>query len=67
MVQKSDDLLTPDEVCVLVGGITQKTLCSWNKNHRHRAILAPIHFSAKVVRYERRNVDAFINKCRSQY
>lgn len=59
MSEKPDDLLTPDEVCQKLG-ITQKTLCEWNIKHRHRAILAPIRFSAKVVRYERRNVDAFI-------
>ncbi|WP_407575383.1 DNA-binding protein [Raoultella terrigena] len=62
-----DDLLTPDEVCKLLGGITQKTLCAWNIHHRHRATLAPIRFSAKVVRYECRNVKAFIDKCRSRY
>lgn len=66
MSEKPDDLLTPDEVCQKLG-ITQKTLCEWNIKHRHRAILAPIRFSAKVVRYERRNVDSFIQKCRSQY
>ncbi|SXF83154.1 Uncharacterised protein [Klebsiella variicola] len=66
MAELPDDLLTPDEVCGKLG-ITQKTLCLWNTKHRHRAILAPIKFSAKVVRYERRNVEAFIQKCRSQY
>ncbi|EDQ2834611.1 DNA-binding protein [Salmonella enterica subsp. enterica] len=60
-------LLAPDEVCKLLGGITQKTLFAWNINHRHRATLAPIQFSTKVVRYERRSVKAFIDKCRSWY
>ena len=60
MSEKPDDLLTPDEVCQKLG-ITQNTLCEWNMKHRHRAILAPIRFSAKVVRYERRNVAASIN------
>ncbi|HEO9146123.1 TPA: helix-turn-helix domain-containing protein [Enterobacter asburiae] len=66
MTGQPDDLLTPDEVCGMLG-ITQKTLCDWNIKHRHRTVLAPIRFSAKVVRYERRSVDAFIQKCRSQY
>ncbi len=66
MAEQPDDLLTPDEVCEKLG-ITQKTLCLWNTTHRHRATLAPIKFSSKVVRYERRNVEAFIQKCRSQF
>ncbi len=64
--EPDSELLTPDEVCKRLG-ITQKTLCDWNINHRHRDILAPIRFTSKVVRYERCNVDAFIQKCRSQY
>ncbi|MGV4115337.1 helix-turn-helix transcriptional regulator [Citrobacter freundii] len=66
MIEQPDDLLTPEEVCQKLG-ITQKTLCKWNTEHRHRSTLAPVKFSAKVVRYERRNVEAFIQKCRSQY
>ncbi|EPS5440266.1 helix-turn-helix domain-containing protein [Serratia marcescens] len=61
------DLLTPEEVCKLIGGVTTKTLRDWNNNHRHRQILAPIRFTHKVVRYERKNVLAFIAKCRSSY
>ncbi|BCZ42691.1 hypothetical protein SMGES_40170 [Serratia marcescens] len=61
------DLLTPEEVCKLIGGVTTKTLRDWNKNHRHRQILAPIRFTHKLVRYERKNVLAFIAKCRSTY
>ncbi len=61
-----DDLLTPDEVCEILR-ITQKTLCEWNNTHRHRQLLAPIRFSAKIVRYERCNLKAFIDKCRSHY
>ncbi|BEB33661.1 hypothetical protein VEE40_09370 [Escherichia coli] len=26
-----------------------------------------VKFSAKIVRYERRSIEAFIQKCRSQY
>lgn len=66
MPVQTNDLLTPDDVCAILG-ITQKTLCGWNIHHRHREVLAPIKFSSKVVRYERRNVDAFIEKCRSKY
>ncbi|CDG47481.1 hypothetical protein SCTVLC_0727 [Serratia symbiotica SCt-VLC] len=51
----------------MLRGITQKTLCDWNINHRHKKILAPIRFTSKVVRYERQNVQAFIQKCRSEY
>lgn len=61
------DLLTPEEVCKLIGGVTTKTLRDWNKNHRHRQTLAPIRFTHKLVRYERKNVMAFIAKCRSVY
>ncbi|ARF49142.1 helix-turn-helix transcriptional regulator [Pantoea stewartii] len=67
MSEQSDELLTPAEVCKMLGGITQKTLCDWNINHRHKKILAPIRFTSKVVRYERQNVQAFIQKCRSEY
>lgn len=67
MSEQPDDLLTPAEVCKMIGGITQKTLCDWNTNHRHKKTLAPIRFTAKVVRYERKNVQAFIQKCRSDY
>ncbi|WP_071846573.1 MULTISPECIES: MerR family transcriptional regulator [Serratia] len=61
------DLLTPEEVCKLIGGVTTKTLRAWNITHRHRKILAPIRFTHKVVRYERQNVLDFIAKCRSAY
>ncbi len=54
-------MLTPEEVCALIGGITTKTLCDWNNHHRHRKeILAPIKFTSKVVRYE-------YKKCKSFY
>jgi hypothetical protein len=61
------DLLTPEEVCKLIGGVTTKTLRDWNINHRHRETLAPIRFTHKLVRYERQNVLAFIAKCKSAY
>ncbi len=64
---KDDDLLTPEQVCTLLGGITQKTLADWNNHHRHKKILAPIRFTNKVVRYEYKNVIAFKEKCRSMY
>ncbi|EAV7503853.1 helix-turn-helix domain-containing protein [Kluyvera ascorbata] len=66
MSESDNDLLTPDEVCEILR-ITQKTLCEWNNTHRHRQLLAPIRFSAKVVRYERRSLKAFIDKCRSRF
>ncbi|WP_273803569.1 hypothetical protein [Providencia rettgeri] len=62
-----DDLLSIQEVCVLIGGISPKTLADWNNNHKHRKILAPICFTEKVVRYEYKNVKAFIEKCRKVY
>lgn len=62
---KDNDMLTPEEVCALVGGISTKTLCDWNNKHRYRKILAPIKFTNKVVRYEYKNVKAFIEKCRA--
>lgn len=65
--ESNNDLLTPEEVCKLLGGITQKTLRDWNNHHRHRNTLAPIRFTSKVVRYERKNIAAFIEKCRSTY
>ena len=40
MTEQPDDLLTPGEVCQKLG-ITQKTLCKWNTEHRHRSTLAP--------------------------
>jgi hypothetical protein len=65
--EHDDDLLTPEQVCEILGGITTKTLRDWNINHRHRKILAPIRFTHKFVRYERKNVLAFKEKCRSTY
>lgn len=65
--QKDESLLTPEQVCEMMGGITTKTLREWNSKHRHRKTLAPIRFTHKLVRYERANVIAFINKCRSEY
>ncbi|MDD9338552.1 MAG: hypothetical protein PV362_02590 [Providencia heimbachae] len=62
-----DDLLSIEDVCELIGGISPKTLADWNNNHRHRATLAPIRFTSKMVRYEYKNVKAFIEKCRSVY
>ncbi|CDG20650.1 conserved protein of unknown function [Xenorhabdus poinarii G6] len=64
---KEDDLLTPEEVCKLLGGITPKTLADWNNKHRHKKILAPIRYTNKVVRYEYKNVIAFREKCRAVY
>lgn len=64
---QDDDLLTIPEVCQLIGGISSKTLSDWNNNHRHKEILAPICFTEKVVRYEYKNVKAFIEKCRKVY
>ncbi|OXS14911.1 DNA-binding protein [Zobellella denitrificans] len=61
-----DALLTPEQVSEMMG-ITPKTLRQWNQSHRHRHLLAPIRFTHKLVRYERRNVLAFIEKCRSTY
>ncbi|AOM39253.1 helix-turn-helix domain-containing protein [Xenorhabdus hominickii] len=64
---KDDDMLTPEEVCGLLGGISQKTLADWNNNHRHKKLLAPIRFTSKFIRYEYKNVMAFKEKCRSVY
>lgn len=61
------DLLTPQEVCKILGGITQKTLREWNINHRYKKTLSPIRFTHKVVRYERKNIIEFINKCKGKY
>jgi len=63
----NENLLTPEQVCDMVGGITTKTLREWNTKHRHRKMLAPIRFTHKLVRYERANVVAFIEKCKSEY
>lgn len=65
--ENADELLTPEEVCKLLGGITTKTLRAWNIDHRHKKVLAPIRFTHKLVRYERVNVMAFIEKCKSKY
>lgn len=66
-VYDDDDMLTIQEVCALIGGISSKTLADWNNTHRHRKTLAPICFTDKVVRYEYKNVKAFIEKCRKVY
>jgi hypothetical protein len=59
-------LLTPEQAAEMMG-ITPKTLREWNNNHRHRQVLSPIRFTHKHVRYERKRVLAFIEKCRTQY
>ncbi|MGR3754964.1 helix-turn-helix domain-containing protein [Edwardsiella anguillarum] len=63
--KKSAELLTPQQVCELIGGITPKTLREWNIHHRHKKLLTPIRFTHKIVRYERSKVLAFIERCRS--
>lgn len=62
-----EDLLKPEEVCEIIGGITPKTLRDWNNHHRHRDILAPIRITYRIVRYRYGNVRAFINKCSSTF
>lgn len=64
--ETDDDLLTPDEVFELLR-ITQKTLCERSNIHRKRQLLAPFRFSTKGMRYERRNLKAFIDKYRPKY
>lgn len=64
---QDNDLLNIEEVCELIGGISSKTLADWNNTHRHRKVLSPIRFTSKIVRYEYKNVKAFIEKCRSIY
>jgi hypothetical protein len=59
-------LLTPEQAAEIMG-ITTKTLREWNNSHRHRHVLSPIRFTHKHVRYERKRVLAFIEKCRTQY
>ncbi len=63
----SSDLLTPEQVCVMLGGVTTKTLREWNVNHRHRELLAPIRFTHRIVRYKREAVNAFIERCSSDF
>lgn len=67
MEEKNSQLLTPSEVCTLLGGISLKTLADWNNRHRHKKLLSPIRFSNKHVRYEYKNVIAFKEKCRAIY
>lgn len=67
IIYKNNDLLTPDEVCHVLGGITRKTLVYWCNKHRHKKLLAPIRFSARNVRYEYQNVMAFKEQCRAVY
>lgn len=59
-------MLTPQQTADMLG-ITTKTLRDWNSSHRHRKLLAPIRFTHKLVRYEQKNIQAFIDKCRSDY
>jgi len=66
---KEDDLelLTPSEVCEMLGGIGASTLREWSNHHKYRDILAPIRLSDRVVRFRRQNVMNFIEKCQSTY
>ena len=65
MSPQQDEILRPDEVCAMLGGISRKTLCGWNNTHKHRKILAPMRISHRVVLYNRSRVEAFMEKCRS--
>lgn len=64
---EDEDLLTPAEVCKIIGGVTPKTLRDWNNNHRHKKILAPIRITYRVVRYRYANVKEFISRCSAIY
>ncbi len=66
MTEQPDDLLTPGEVCQKLG-ITQKHYVNGIQNTDTGLHWPRVKFSAKVVRYERRSIEAFIQKCRSQY
>lgn len=43
-----EDLLTAQEVCQIIGGITPKTLRDWNNNHRHKKSLCPLRIMAAL-------------------
>lgn len=67
-IKKDDDsLLTPEQVCLMLGGVTTKTLREWNVNHKYRKILSPIRFTHRIVRYRKSAIIEFINKCESDY
>lgn len=63
----NEELIPPEKVCEMLGGISQSTLREWNNTHKHRKALAPIRFSHRVVRYRKQNVYNFIEKCQSVY
>lgn len=67
MTISNSDLLTPEQVCVKLGGITTKTLREWNINHRHRELLAPIRFTHRIVRYKPEAIQRFIDKCGADF
>lgn len=43
-----DNLLTPAQVCKIIGGVASKTLREWNDHHRHRKVVAPILITYRV-------------------
>ncbi len=56
-----DELLTPVEVADMLK-VTTKTLRVWSQTHKHRDLLAPYRLSAQCVRYQRSNVQKFLDK-----
>lgn len=66
-ITSDTNLLTPEQVCAKLGGITTKTLREWNVSHRHRALLAPIRFTHRTVRYKPEAIQKFIDRCSSDF
>lgn len=64
---EDEDLLTPEQVCGIIGGVTPKTLRDWNNHHRHKKALAPIRITYRIVRYRYSNVKEFIRLCSATY
>jgi len=64
---EDEDLLTYQEVCRIIGGVTPKKLRDWNNHHRHKKALAPIRITYRIVRYRYGNVKEFIRLCGAIY
>ncbi|QDF74605.1 MULTISPECIES: helix-turn-helix domain-containing protein [Shewanella] len=58
------EFLTPDEVCKILD-ISRKTLCEYCNKHQLRRYLTVYRLSHKNVRYCKKSVYEFIERCKS--
>ena len=61
-----DELLTPKEAAK-IAKVSSKTINDWAVKHKHRKVLGAIRISARVIRFRKSNVLAFLEKCKAVF